>query len=241
MTKRICLTALAFVSFCVGAPDVLTEEAWVFKLTPSYYSTSHQHEAQDINLRANNGPHALWLGYYRRGDEFEQTRTGYELTLDTPLGKLVPSLQAATHGFVGGSVNLQFGDPLFGILGFGRTNLRDYYNLNFDPNDSVVYGLGARLPGGDDLSLFTVKDDRLHTGQMVTHLVWHYHPVEHQRLTLDLSSKHGRASAEDECVSGKSLALTYDYESVFVRIARDRKVNFTGDDQTRIALGFRFD
>ena len=74
-------------------------EAWSFKLTPSYYATSHQHAASDINLRANNGPHAVWLGYYQRGSEFEQTRTGYEFTFETDYAKLIPSLQLATHGF----------------------------------------------------------------------------------------------------------------------------------------------
>lgn len=214
--------------------------AWSFKLTPSYYSTSHERDAQDINLRANQGPHAVWLGYYQRGSEFEQTRTGYELTLDSPLGKLVPSFQAATHGFLGGAVNLQFGDPLYGILGFGRTNLRDYYNLNFDPNDSLVYGMGAHLRGEDDLTVLTVKDNRLHTGQMVTHMIWRYHPWAGQRLTVDFASKHGRASINEESVTGRSLALTYDYAAYFIRVAQDRKVNFSREDQTRLALGFRF-
>lgn len=223
-----------------GEAAEATGEAWAFKLTPSYYVTSHQADASDINLRANHGPHALWLGYYRRGNAFEQTRTGYEYTAQLPWGQLVPSLQLASHGFAGGSLNAQVGDAVYALLGFGRTNTQDYYNLNFDPNDSIVYGLGTRLLPKSNLSLFTVKDDRLHTGQMVTHLVWRYLPDDRQRWTVDLSSKHGRASADADSVSGQALAVTYDYRDVFLRIARDRKVNFTGDDQTRISLGLRF-
>lgn len=223
-----------------GGSDGITAPAWSFKLTPSYYSTSHQPEATDLNLRANHGPHALWLGYYRRGNEFEQTRTGYEYTAQLPYLQLVPSLQLASHGFAGGSLNAQVGDAVYALLGYGRTNAQDYYNLNFDPNDSVTYGLGSRLLAQSNLMLFTVKDNRLHTGQMVTHLVWRTAPDERHRWTVDLSSKHGRASRDDDPVSGRALALTYDFDDVFLRLARDGKVNFTAENQTRISLGLRF-
>lgn len=83
------------------AAGAAAADAWNYKLTPSYYATSHQKDAFDLNLRANRGPHAIWLGYYRRGGEFEQARTGYEYTAQLPFGQLVPSLQLATHGFVG--------------------------------------------------------------------------------------------------------------------------------------------
>lgn len=224
----------------LGEAEVAAADAWAFKLTPSYYVTTHEKDATDLNLRANHGPHAIWLGHYQRGSEFEQTRTGYEYTLQIPFGQLVPSLQLASHGFAGGSVNAQIGDSIYALLGFGRTNTRDYYNLNFDPNDSVVYGLGTRLLPKSTLSLFTVKDNRLHTGQMVTHAVWRMLPDDHQRWTVDLSSKHGRATADDESVSGKALSLTYDYRDIFFRLARDRKVNFTTEDQSRLSVGLRF-
>lgn len=223
-----------------GSAEGNAPPEWAFKLTPSYYSTSHQQEATDLNLRANHGSHALWLGYYQRGNEFEQTRTGYEYTAQLPYLQLVPSLQLASHGFAGGSINAQIGDAVYGLLGFGRTNTRDYYNLNFDPNDSVVYGLGTRLHPQSNLMLFTVKDNRLHTGQMVTHLVWRMSPDEHQRWTADLSAKHGRASPEDDSVSGRALSVTYDFHDVFLRLARDGKVNFTPENQTRVSLGLRF-
>lgn len=215
-------------------------DAWTFKLTPSYYVTSHQADAADLNLRANYGPHALWIGHYRRGEEFEQTRAGYEFTAQLPFGQVVPSLQVASHGFVGGSLTAQIGDPVYALLGFGRTNTRDYYNLNFDPNDSLVYGLGTRLLPRSTLSLFTVKDNRLHTGQMVTHLVWRFWPADRQRWTVDYAAKHGRAGADEPSVAGRALSVTWDYGDWFLRLARDGKVNFTVEDQTRLSLGWRF-
>lgn len=224
-----------------GAESVSPEaDGWAFKLTPSYYATSNQSAATDVNLRANHGPHALWLGYYQRGAEFEQTRTGYELTLAADFARLVPSLQFATHGFAGGAVNLELGTSVFALLGYGRTNARDYYNLNFDPNDSVVLGIGTSLIPKANLSLYRVKDNRLHTEQSVSHAVLRLLVADRQRLTVDLFDKHGRSTPDDPSVSGHGAALTYDYHEVFLRVARDHKVNFSTDNQTRISVGMRF-
>lgn len=215
-------------------------EPWAFKLTPSYYATTNQHSATDVNLRANTGPHAVWLGYYQRGSEFEQTRTGYEFTLETEYAKLIPSLQLATHGFAGTAVNLEVGTSVYALLGYGRTNARDYYNLNFDPNDSIVYGVGTRLIPATNLSLYTVKDNRLHTEQTVTHLVARTQWADRQRLTLDFFEKNGREAEDAPKLSGHGLSVTYDYRDVFVRMARDHKVNFSSENQSRISLGLRF-
>jgi hypothetical protein len=223
-----------------GEPEAASHEAWAFKLTPSFYATTNTHDATDLNLRANLGPHATWIGWYRRGSEFEQTRAGYEFTAQLPFGQLVPSLQVASHGFSGGSLNAQIGDTVYALAGIGRTNTRDYYNLNFDPNDSVVLGAGTRLIPRTNLSLYNVRDDRLGTGQSVTHLVWRYNPDARQRWTIDLSTKRGRPVADADMVSGDALSVTLDVGDVFVRFARDRKVNFSNEDQTRFSLGLRF-
>lgn len=232
--------ALADASRPGGAEDVTDHEHRAFKLTPSYYATTHQPDASDLNLRANRGPHALWLGYYHQGSGFEQLRTGYEATIGTPFGKLVPSLQLASHGFVGGAVNAEIGGDIYLLVGIGRTNARDYYNLNFDPNDSTTWGFGTRLLPRTNLSLYTTRDNRLHTEQSITHAVARYQPNDDWRLTLDLSSKHGRDDPDAPRVSGNGASLTCDYRNVFVRVARDNKVNFSADNQTRLSLGFRF-
>jgi hypothetical protein len=216
-------------------------EHWAFKLTPSLYSTSNERNAIDINLRANLGDHALWLGYYRRDGEFQQARTGYEYTAQTTFGKLVPSLQLATHGFVGASLNAEIGDDsVFALLGLGRTNTRDYFNLNFDPNDALLYGIGTRRLADSTWTLFRVSDNRLHTGQRITHLVWRFQSGARQRWTLDAFAKAGRATPDDEPVSAGGLSATYDFDDKFIRVARDPKVNFTRDDMTRISFGLRF-
>jgi hypothetical protein len=223
-----------------GETEEILAETFTFKFTPSYYYTTSQPGAYDLNLRAHYGPHAAWLGYYQQNHEFEQARTGYEYTMQIPFVQVVPSLQVATHGFVGGSINAQVGDSIFAILGFGRTNLHEYYNLNFDPNDAITYGVGTSLLPKSTLSLFAIKDDRLDTGQIVTHLVWRLLVGDHQRWTIDLLNKHGSPTAGEPSVSGHGLTVTYDNSDVFVRLALDQKVNFSPDNQTRVSVGLWF-
>ena len=223
-----------------GKADEAVAKAWDFKLTPSYYVTTNEIDASDLNLRANHGAHAVWLGHYQRGNEFEQTRTGYEYTAQIASVQIVPSLQLATHGFAGGSITTQVGDDIYAFIGLGYTNTRDYYNLNFDPNDAITYGVGTSMLPQSTLTLFTVKDNRLQTGQIVTHAVWRWTPNDNRRWTMDLSSKTGRASPVDDLVSGMALSVTYDYREMFFRLAQDQKVNFSTEDQTRVSIGMRF-
>lgn len=214
---------------------------WAFKFTPSWYRTSHEPGAIDLNLRANHGPHALWIGEYRRaGGEFEQTRAGYEHAWAVPFGKLVPSVMVATRGFVGGAVNAEFGDRVFALAGFGRTNRRDFYNLNFDPNDAVTFGLGTRPDDDTTWLLYRVQDDRLDTGQRITHLAWRRAVRAGGRWSVDLSYKHGSPTADAPAVSGSGLSVTFDRGPVFVRAAWEEKVNFSVDDMLRLSVGFRF-
>ena len=236
-----------WVHACLLAGPALAEtatpeatEAWRFKLTPAVYVTTGQTTATDINLRANRQDHALWVGHYQQNGNGQQTRAGYEYTVSTEWGQIVPSLQAATGGFVGGSANLQIGQQLYGIVGWGRTNLRNYYNLNFDPNDAITLGVGGWWTPQHQWSFFRVQDDRLKTGQKITHLLWRYHPDNKERLTVDLAYKQGRADAESTLVRGHSLTLGWDWQDYFVKAAIDQKVNFSENNQKRLSIGYRF-
>ncbi len=217
-----------------------------FKFTASHYANSNQPSGDDINLRANYGSHVAWIGRYTQGQgsdniALDQTRIGYEYVMPMPFGQITPSIQTASGGFWGGSLSAQIGSPkLYAIVGLGRTNLRTYYNLNFDPNDAVTLGLGMRLPDKALLSAFVVRDDRLGTGQTVGHVVWRKEIAEGQRLTVDVARKQGRPDAQSESVSGNMMSFGYDYRNVFAKITRERKVNFANNDQTRVAAGFRF-
>ncbi len=210
-----------------------------FKLTPSYYQLSDGNDAFDINLRANLAQHTAWVGQYRDKKGYSQARTGYENKLDFGLARLTLSAQLASGGFAGGSGTAEIGGDTFGILGFGRTNLRDYYNLNFDPNDAITVGIGSRAISDTELTFFHLWDDRLGTKQRVTHLVLRHKTSDTQRITVDTSYKSG-LTGEEVFVRGYGLSVTYDYHNYFARVARDQYVNFTGNHMTRLSLGVRF-
>jgi hypothetical protein len=253
--SALCAAALAGVLAChdaccgEGLGDALQKSdalsvpdaaAIAYKLTPTLYHTNNQPTAYDVNLRGNQGPHTAWVGYYQRAGEFRQLRLGYEHSIELPFGRLVPSFQYATRGFLGGSLNAEIGERHFALLGLGRTNLKDYYNLNFDPNDAVMIGVGTRALPKTTLSIFQIRDDRLGTGQRVTHLVARIKPDERTRWTIDGFHKEGRSPDDDEVVRGMGLSVTYDFDRYFVRLAHDPYVNFTHTHMVRVALGVRF-
>ena len=88
--------------------------------------------------------------------------------------------------------------------------------------------------------MYQVRDDRLGTGQRVTHLVWRTQTGAHSRLTVDLFRRSGRADREAELLRATGITLTYDQEPWFVRLGWDPKANFTASDMTRLAVGMRF-
>jgi hypothetical protein len=53
-----------------------------------------------------------------------------------------PCRQPASRGFGGIALTAQTGDKYFALVGFGRTNLKPYANLNFDPNDAITLAAG---------------------------------------------------------------------------------------------------
>lgn len=214
-------------------------EKLTVKLTPSYYQSSDGNNATDLNLRMNTGAHALWLGFYDERSGQRQARTGYEYTQVSDIGQVVWSLQAASRGFLGGSITAQTAGTVFAIAGIGRTNLRNYYNLNFDPNDAVTFGVGARFIKNTDFSVFQIADDRLHTMQRVTHLYVHHNFSANKRISLDSAFKRGLDS-ENVFIHARAVTLTYAVGDYFFRIAHDQNANFGVADQNRFSAGIVF-
>jgi hypothetical protein len=213
-----------------------------YKLTPTYYWTTDEPGAADVNLRGSLGPHTAWVGYYQQTSVFRQARAGYEYGYELPFGKVVLGAQAASQGFLGGAIAAELGrGPVFGVLGWGRTNLKPYFNLNFDPNDAVLFGAGWRHGEDVQVVLYQVRDDRLGTGQRVTHLVARARPGGRTRWTVDVFHRSGYSAPEDgEWISSTGVAVTFDWDRWFARIAWDPNVNFTPSDMLRAALGVRF-
>lgn len=210
-----------------------------YKLTLSNYSTQSLH-ANDVNLRANLSNNTCWIGYYKEGPSgFEQWRGGYERTDRVLSADVVTSLQAATHGFLGGSLTATVGEPFFGLLGYGRTNLKPYANLNFDANDAITVGFGWKKTDGPSVTLFLVRDDRVVPGEQTLHLLMRSPLPDKRRFTLDLFHKGG-PSDHGQSIKGTGASVTYDWPRTFLRLAYDPKVNFTQEDMIRISIGMRF-
>lgn len=222
-----------------GLAQADADDARPFKLTIGEYRYRDGGDGHDLNLRWRRDDTDAWIGVYRDPAFGTQTRAGADTNL--VLGgsaTLQPSLQIASRGFVGGSLTLQFGDPWFASLGWGRTNLKPYFNLNFDPNDAITAAFGWHGEGGRLVSLMLVADDRLHTGQKDWHVNARWPLSADLRLTLDLLRKTGEGDGGPVRAWGWSTTL--DFPSWFVRLARDPKQNFSTQDATRLALGIRF-
>ena len=212
-----------------------------WKLTYTHHRAEAERDGADLNLRGTVDATVFWLGHYRRADEFQQTRTGLEQTLSFDWGKLLLSGQAATRGFLGFATQAEIGGGRVRLLaGFGRTDLKPYYNLNFDPNDAVTLGAVADLPDGMRATVYAVHDDRLHTGQTVLHALLRTSENPANRWTFDLMQRRGPLGDGGERAHRTGLGVTYDRAPYFGRVVYDPNANFSGHDMLRLGMGIRF-
>ena len=208
-----------------------------WKLTLGEYAYS-DYLGTDLNLRWRADKSSAWVGLYRDGSFGTQMRTGADTSIS--LGhyvQLQPSVQAASQGFVGGSINLQVGASWYALAGFGRTDARPYFNLNFDPNDAVTFGAGHLDDSGVSYLIFVVADDRFHTGQRD----WHANvqiPFGDSHATLDLLRKSGLSDAGR--ITAWGFSANYDWPKWFMRVAYDPYQNFSAQSAWRLASGVRF-
>ncbi len=210
-----------------------------FKLTLGEYRYNQGGSGHDLNLRWRHNDSNFWVGAYRDPDFGSQLRIGADTSV--ALGgsaSLQPSVQLASGGFVGASVNFQVGDPWFALVGLGRTNLKPYFNLNFDPNDAITGAIGWHGDNGRTVSLVLVADNRLHTGQKDWHVYTRWPLSNDLRASFDLLRKTGEG--DSGYVRAWGWSTTLDFPSWFVRLARDPKQNFSAQDATRLAVGVRF-
>ena len=221
------------------------DEAWQYKLTVGNYRLAGEANALDVNLRAAHGDQTGWLGWYQQASgrsgspRLRQARAGFEQTLDGDTVKTVVSATAASGGYLGlGFTSEIGGDAGYGIAGFSRTNLRNYVNLNFDPNDAITLGLGSRAIPGLPIAVFQVRDDRLGTQQANTHLLVRYQVSAQLRWTVDLADKRGLLDNGDHSHQ-TALSLTLDHPPWFARLAVDPRVNFTPLNMVRLSYGLR--
>jgi hypothetical protein len=238
----IALIANAFLSHANAVEGI------DFKLTSSVYSMSVSGYSADINMRAlqrtDGGQHTAWIGFYRSSQGFNQTRVGYEYLLSQTYFRTTFSGQLASGGFIGGSISSEVGPKTFyGLIGLGRTNLQPYVNLNFDPNDMIQFGAGWRpesLKGHHVFSLYRIQDNRLSTGQAITHLTWRDAYSEGHRFSIDTFHKRGEVDTGATIHNKFGLGVGYENGPWGIRLAYDPYVNFTSERMLRMSGTYRF-
>ncbi|MFO0233185.1 MAG: hypothetical protein ACK51M_09040 [Burkholderiales bacterium] len=217
---------------------------WAWRATLGRYHQNVDPSGLDLNLRASDEDDTAWVGLYRDDSGEPQLRAGWERQGRVGPVRLLGSLQLASGGFVGGSLTaeawLDAAERVALLVGLGRTNLRPYVNLNFDPNDSTLLGLRGRLDAATDATLFEVRDDRLGTGQRVAHLVLRRRFDAATAGSIDLFRRSGRAAPGAPLVSGTGVALTWSHADWFVRVAYDPNVSYGESDMVRLSVGLRF-
>lgn len=236
LRSLMCLAGLC--SFNAQAED------GQYKFTTGYYASNGgglaRDQGVDVNLRRSAGDGNTWLAWYRSPvQDVSQPRMGWDNTFEiAPTWRIQPSLQMASGGFLGGSLSAETGQRWVAGVGFGRTNLRPYVNLNFDPNDAWMATAGYRWNSQHSLLLQVVRDNRNNPDQQNLHVVYRLPRPNGERVVVDVLSKSG--SVDDHFIRKAGLSIGYDWPSVFVRVAYDPYVNFTPQNMWRASVGTRF-
>ncbi len=232
-----CLAIALLMSLPALAADGAGGGDLPWKLTVGEYVYS-DYGGTDVNLRWRANDTSAWGGVYSDRVFGTQARAGTDTSIG--LGKylqLQPSLQVASQGFVGGSLNVQAGGSWYGLAGIGRTDARPYFNLNFDPNDALTFGAGHQAADGLSYVVFVVADDRFHTGQRD----WHANvriPAGNCHATLDLMRKSGLSDVGP--ITAWGFSANWDWPTWFLRVAHDPYQNFSAQNAWRFAGGVRF-
>ena len=128
----------ARLRFCIAAATALAavavqaeEGGPAFKLTTGVYQLSGggvpSGPTLDTNLRHSSELGNVWVGWFRAPVlDTSQVRAGWDRTYTLGPVRVMPSLQWASGGFLGGSIGLETGDTWFAGVGLGRTNLHRY-------------------------------------------------------------------------------------------------------------------
>jgi hypothetical protein len=235
--------ALLMVVFAHHAAHAQAQTPLLYKFTTGYYAQTGADQSKvtgaDFNLRRAIGDGNAWLAWYRSPTlDVRQARAGWDHVFSLGPVRIQPSLQAASGGFWGGSLGLETGESWFAGVGLGRTNLRPYVNLNFDPNDAWMASGGYRWTSGQSLSVQAVRDNRQNPDQQHLHLVYRTPMGESDRLTVDLLDKRG--TADGTYIRRTGLSVAYDWPRIFARVSYDPKVNFSAQDMWRAQVGLRF-
>jgi len=209
------------------------------KLTLGIYFTRGA-RVYDLNLRHQFGPWTAWIAGFYDPQSNKLMRVGAQYDYRKGWLHIVPSLEVSTTRAMAGSLSSELGSGKTVVLaGVSRTNLRPFFDLFWDPGDSVQLGIARRLSSYDRISAFTIFDVRLHTQQQNTHVLWRHKLNRNNGITLDGLFKSGR-SESGEFIHNVGIGLYYDRPKWFWKAYYDPHVNFTNRTMVRTGIGLKF-
>lgn len=208
------------------------------KLTLGIYFTPGA-RVYDLNLRHQFGQLTAWVAGFYDPKTNKLARAGVQYDYKKAWFHFVPTLEVTTTKAVAGSLYSEMGRDTFAIVGYSRTNLKPFFDLFWDPSESLQLGVGHKISGYDRISAYTIFDVRLHTGQQNTHVVWRHKLNRNNGITLDGLFKSGRTD-DGSHIRNVGLGVYYDRPTWFWKLYYDPHVNFSNRTMVRTGIGYKF-
>ena len=196
-------------------------------------------QAFDLNLRHQFGPVTAWIAGYRDSSRNQLVRVGAQYDYHKAWFHFVPTGEIETTRGASLSLYSELGHDTVAIVGYSRTNLKTFFDLFWDPGDSVQLGVGHKISSYDRIQAYTIFDVRLHTGQQNTHVVWRHKLNRNNGITLDAVFKSGHLDS-GEYIRTAGIGAYYDRPKWFWKIYFDPHVNYTDRTMLRTGIGLKF-
>ena len=208
------------------------------KLTFGFYVTKDA-QAYDLNLRHQFGPLTAWIAGYADTNHNRLLRVGAQYDYKKGWFHFVPTGEIETTKGASLSLYSELGHDTIAIVGYSRTNLKTFFDLFWDPGDSVTLGVGHKISSYDRIQAFTVFDVRLHTGQQNTHVTYRHKLNRNNGVTFDVVFKSGHLDS-GQYVRAVGAGLYYDRPKWFWKFYFDPYVNYTQHTMVRTGIGLKF-
>ena len=208
------------------------------KLTLGIYFTPGA-RVYDLNLRHQFGPLTAWIAGFYDPKSNKLLRVGAQYDYKKAWFHFVPYFEVSTTKAVAGVLYAEFGGKTFAITGLSRTNLKPFFDLFWDPSESLQLGIGRKISSYDRLQAYTIFDIRLHTGQQNTHVLWRHKLNANNGITFDGVFKSGHTDS-GEYIRNVGIGVYYDRPKWFWKLYYDPHVNFTGHTMVRTGIGLKF-
>jgi len=195
----------------------------------------------DLNVRHQWGSVTAWVaGFYDRTGGNKLIRVGGQYDYRKGWLHLVPTAEVATTKAISASVGAELGKGnTTALFAYSRTNLKAFFDLFWDPGDSVTLGVSHKITSYDRIQAFTVFDVRLHTGQQNTHVLYRRKLNRTNGITLDGVFKSGHGDS-GEYIRTAGIGMYYDRPRWFWKVYYDPHVNYTPHTMVRTGIGWKF-